>query len=418
MTTSLVSRCLVERLLDSGNHFSIICAGAGGSAAAALMSVPGCSNALVEAQFPYHHCISTQLLDYRPRSFVSSPVAVSFAQAAFNRCEAVLNTSQSIIGIGGSAALSTNRQRRGRNSAFISSWSSSGLTNYHVSFGTIDRARQESIVTNTILVALASAAMVKHDDLDLMLPPMITEVADSDNDVDVRICRSFTPQSKHPLDALLDGEVESVCYNRNGSAKVSGLPPYVAEDVAPELTHNLLYPGSFNPLHWGHTELARTASTVVQRALDSSTTKRPVSITYEVAISRVGKQDLSRQDLYEHVQQFTSQGHRVAVTTAKLFVDKARLFPHHGLVVGIDTVVRVLDPQYYGNSRTAMIDAMKFIRSHKCYFVVGGRLRGETWVDLNGVHIPEEVRDMFIPIPKELFRVDISSTEIRKRRQQ
>lgn len=33
---------------------------------------------------------------------------------------------------------------------------------------------------------------------------------------------------------------------------------------------------------------------------------------------------------------------------------------------------------------------------------------------LEDFEIPEELRDMFIPIPPESFRIDISSTEIRK----
>jgi hypothetical protein len=33
---------------------------------------------------------------------------------------------------------------------------------------------------------------------------------------------------------------------------------------------------------------------------------------------------------------------------------------------------------------------------------------------LEDFDIPEELRDMFIPIPAERFRMDISSTEIRK----
>jgi hypothetical protein len=33
---------------------------------------------------------------------------------------------------------------------------------------------------------------------------------------------------------------------------------------------------------------------------------------------------------------------------------------------------------------------------------------------LEDLDIPEELRDMFISIPEEKFRIDISSTEIRK----
>lgn len=271
------------------------------------------------------------------------------------------------------------------------------------------REQQEEMIGRTILLSLAEATSTKINDLNLGLPLTTNKAA---------LTKTWVPHSCAVLDALLSGAVESVLFNKNGAAKVAGLPPYSPEEIRPQEHHYLLYPGSFNPLHWGHTELARTASAIVQATFDCAETKpRPVVVTYEVALSRVGKEDLTHQEINDHVEQFTSQGHRVAVTTAKMFVDKARLFPHHGLVVGIDTVVRVLDPQYYGGSRTAMIDALNQIKSHHCYFVVGGRLRGDQWVDMSSVEVPTELRDMFVPIPQSLFRVDISSTEIRKRRQ-
>jgi len=36
------------------------------------------------------------------------------------------------------------------------------------------------------------------------------------------------------------------------------------------------------------------------------------------------------------------------------------------------------------------------------------------WKVLEDLDIPKELRDMFISIPEETFRMDISSTEIRK----
>lgn len=190
------------------------------------------------------------------------------------------------------------------------------------------------------------------------------------------------------------------------------LPPYTNENYDQNAIY-LLYPGSFKPLHWGHTELSRVAGEVMQR---NEQEKKPVIITYEISASIVGKQDVCEADFEERLKQFTAHHRRVAITSAKLFVEKAEMFPNHGLIVGIDTARRVLDPCYYGNSVPKMIEAMQAIDKCGCYFVVGGRKHGADWDDLSCLEVPAEVRHMFKGINPADFRVDISSTEIRARR--
>ena len=107
----------------------------------------------------------------------------------------------------------------------------------------------------------------------------------------------------------------------------------------------------------------------------------------------------------------------MAITTAKLFVEKAKMFPDHGLIVGVDTARRVIDPQYYANSEDKMIAAIEEIAALGCYFVVGGRKVGEgEWDDMNNMVIPARIKKYFRGIQPADFRVDISSTEIRARR--
>jgi hypothetical protein len=83
--------------------------------------------------------------------------------------------------------------------------------------------------------------------------------------------------------------------------------------------------------------------------------------------------------------------------------------------MGIDTARRVLDPQFYGNEAN-MIEAMKAIDRHGCYFVVGGRKHGDVWDDMSCLSVPDPIKHMFKAIQPHDFRVDISSTEIRARR--
>lgn len=412
---------LVERLHQSPFRCSMLCTGAGGAAVGALMSVPGCSRTLIDAQIPYHTTVSRTILDQHPKTLVSEKVGVELAQAAFHRCLQVAEidglSKSEIIGLGATAAIATDRSRKGADVAYISCWASEGVTSYRLLLDrSHDRNTQESVVSKLILAALAEGARVPLGELRDELPQLVEIVpATAAEAADCALqgpcfSKTFTRFAATPLESLLSGAVDCVLFNCHGCPRLS-LPPFRVDDVDPSRAHYLLYPGSFNPLHWGHTELARIASAVV-----ASREAKPVIVTYEVAISRVGKKDLTSNDLQLQAQQFAAGGHRVAFTTAKLFVEKARMFPHHGLVVGIDTVVRVLNPTYYGDDKGAMLEAMHEIRRHNCYFVCGGRMRDGEWVDLSQVDVPEEIKDMFVPIPQSQFRVDISSTEIRERR--
>lgn len=68
----------------------------------------------------------------------------------------------------------------------------------------------------------------------------------------------------------------------------------------------------------------------------------------------------------------------------------------------------------YSRCVTEMIDTLEFISLSYvaidfvyCWYFT-------TWQVLEDFDIPELLRDMFISIPPESFRMDISSTEIRK----
>lgn len=44
-------------------------------------------------------------------------------------------------------------------------------------------------------------------------------------------------------------------------------------------------------------------------------------------------------------------------------------------VIGTDTMIRILNPKYYGDSKEAMLEAIRDMKRHGVHFVVGGRLQ-------------------------------------------
>ncbi|RNF23179.1 nucleotidyl transferase domain-containing protein [Trypanosoma conorhini] len=416
-----LSQGLIEAIHASPVRCVLYVAGAGSSAIAQLAGVAGCSRTLLDARVPYAVATTAHMLDDRPSKLVAAPVARQLAQHAYH-CAVDYSGGDdgTIVGIGSTAAVQTNRTRHGKDCAFVAAWCQRHVVEFALELpGHLPRAEQEGQVTLLLLKALAECANVPFE-ISLAVQP-------------TRQCYTV-PAS--PLRCLLQGETGFVVFNAHGEVRAP-LVPYAAESsatAAPEASmRQLLFPGSFRPLHWGHTELARAASRTVATTAEqlrsanaaastascSAAELRRVRVTYEISVDNADKGIIeSEVELEKRIEQFLERGARVAVTRARLFTEKALLFPGHGFIVGIDTMKRILDPRYYDNSTEAMLHAMQAVRQQGCYFVVAGRASGEgdaVWEDLTCIDVPAEVRSMLIPIQQGDFRVDVSSTALRKR---
>ncbi|MBY0456256.1 MAG: hypothetical protein K2V38_02845, partial [Gemmataceae bacterium] len=140
----------------------------------------------------------------------------------------------------------------------------------------------------------------------------------------------------------------AVCVDPGGGARVSPRPA-------------ALLPGSFNPLHHGHTALAAVAAA-----------RLGAEVHFELSVTNADKPELPPEEAERRVAQFRGVA-PVWVTRAAAFEKKADLFPGAAFVLGWDTAVRLLDPKYYGGpgGRDA---ALRKLLARGCRVVVGGRL--------------------------------------------
>jgi hypothetical protein len=165
-----------------------------------------------------------------------------------------------------------------------------------------------------------------------------------------------------------------------------------------------ILPGSFNPLHAGH----RTLAEVVANRFS-------FEVHYELSTANVDKPDLPADEVARRVRQFAGVG-AVWVTRAARFVEKAELFPGTAFVLGFDTAVRLIDPKYYGGEqqRDSVLDQ---IRDFGCRVIVGGRVDAtgtfRVWGETRD-RLPARFDDLFAVIEEGEFRVDLSSTELRR----
>ena len=162
-----------------------------------------------------------------------------------------------------------------------------------------------------------------------------------------------------------------------------------------------LLSGSFNPLHHGHTTLARIAAARLGTA-----------VHFELSAVNADKPELPQAEVERRVAQFATVG-PVWLTRAATFVQKADLFPSAAFVLGWDTAVRVIDPKYYSgeHGRNA---ALRKLMACGSQLVVGGRIDATgTFRVWDGGGLVNEFADLFVPLTEADFRADVSSTELR-----
>ena len=165
---------LVQRIHDAPTKACLVITGAGTSAISELFSVAGASRTVIDAQVPYSRAALDKYVAVEAEQHVSREEAEIMAAKAQARAvmlsETTMGDSVRLVGLSCTAAIATDRARRGENRAHIGWHDGAGGVTRSVVFnkGARSRAGEEALCAAIILNSLAEACGIE-DELELSL---------------------------------------------------------------------------------------------------------------------------------------------------------------------------------------------------------------------------------------------------------
>ena len=317
--------------------------GAGAGVQASLWGVPGSSAFLVGAAFPYAAHETERFLGFRPARFCDEDAAVELAIAAYLRArEATLAesvgtpTKARVVGLGLTASVASLVPHRGDHRVFVATLCERGATVWSARLpkgtGEAQRSIDGQLADRLGVHALLAAVGIGGED---------------GSAPGVEVSRRELPEA----------ELHAMLYRR----PVFGPGDSRETILGTERCDLVLLPGSFDPCHGGHKMIADAVERQYGRR-----------VSYAVTADPVHKPGLRTVDLLDRVASIRLGGDRtrtiVLTERDPLFIDKARQFPGAGIALGVDALVRLLDP-CWGPSPGEMLEAFRALGTR--FYVVG-----------------------------------------------
>src|SRR5215470_811416 len=118
---------LVSALHASGRKAALAITGGGSGAIGELLRIPGGSRLLIEAQIPYDEMALATYLGFAPAQASSADTAIAMAQTARARAARLAPAGNDLVGLGATAALVSDRPRRGEHRFYIAFANAAGI---------------------------------------------------------------------------------------------------------------------------------------------------------------------------------------------------------------------------------------------------------------------------------------------------
>jgi hypothetical protein len=287
-----------------------------------------------------------------------------------------------IVGVGATAAVATNRDRRGADHMFVAIKTSKRIQVAHfvLEKGYGDRAWQgqlcDLLIVNSIL-AHAGCQQIPLPDCRVKSSELTAGAAGFEVSL-----RDLTPPSFADTTRPTFIDADGVATPMDPNAPIPG---YV------------ILSGAFNPLHAGHCSMAALAEA------------GGMPVAFEISVQNAEKGGVDLGEVGLRTLQFRGRWPVFVSFDLPRFVDKARRIGKD-FIVGADTAKRICETRFYGGSAEGLKAAMDELRALGCKFHVFSRARSDGTLESVADVVPAEFRDLFVQLPG---RWDISSTKIR-----
>ena len=380
----------VAMLHDSPYRVVLETTGAGLGLQKLLWDVAGASRTIITASAPYSRAANQDLVGRKLDKSVSIGTARGMAARAYDRGVRLARQDKieaPIIGLGMTCAVTTDRERKGSDSAILAVRTTDGIFTVIATFEKAGLTRREQGVycdalgLNMLLWAAGQPQLPLHVQPEIV---MINQGGKFIGDGSM----ALEPKSFNAGRWPEDGSV----FWSDGLVTHSGA-------LSPD--KHILFPVSANPLSPGHEGIARKVEEMTgKQAVMHVTGSHPVKPTMTAVEMR---------DRIDHVM-----GKWPVLTTwgDPRYADKAERFPGFAFVIGGDAVELMLTPEFANQTpggATAMFAHFSKLGTH---FFFAERLDrpNRRLITLDGIDLPEGASELFTPIPG-LW--DISSTQLR-----
>lgn len=373
---------LVNKIHESDTKAYVVCSGGGSEVFPLLLSGGGGSKTLLAGHIPYSFENLREFVGYVDKA-VSEETAWAMATRAYEKALDI-NKDSLAVGIGLTASLRrVPEEREGR---------------VHEVYAVLESAFKTIKVhfvfdTKKLYLLCDDAEEVRRTEetgcavIILRMLADYSGIAFKDNDSNVGKLEKYET-TDFPVNIAVLNET---------FIKTPGLG-----------TCRLLFPGSFNPPHEGHLEMAEMASELIHW---------PCSL--EISVQNVDKGELSHKQIADRLITirktglFTDYGispnrTNILLTKAPTFVEKAKLFPESTFIIGFDTATRIVDPKY----GIPIDEALQCFEDYKIKFLLFPRIIDGTLKDDLSV-LPKRFRDLCTFVKKPRKYAHLSSREIR-----
>ena len=358
---------IVKKIHSSPFKLTFVSSGGGTNAISSLLKVPGASNTILESYIPYSKESMDLFLNKKPDHYCSLDTCLSMAANAYKKSKEIdsrINTKY-LIGMAITANLATTYEKKGEHKFFIviQTHDSTKYLECYLEKGKRTREQEEELITEFAISLLAESC------------GFIFDLPRTDEKVKIEQVKAEKSWKK-----LFNNKVGYISNNKNN----------------PEL----IFPGSFNPLHEGHIKMKELAEK-----------KTGMHTTFEICAKNADKPPLTFYEIKRTIDQFQNDESWM-LTSAGRFSEKAEMFPNSVFIIGADTLMRVFDEKFYKNHKDMMEHIQRF-NDHNINFLVFGRKVGKKFISLEQIKVPEIINARCTGFEETSFRDDISSTELR-----